>query len=207
MTFVKICGITNLEDALEAADAGADYLGFNFCRASPRYIEPKTARKIISELPPRTLTVGVFVNEKTPADVLRIVDIAGVEAVQLHGDESSEYCRQLKDRYVIKALSVNADFDVQSMVEFDVDAVLLDGFDQQVRGGTGKVFDWTVAKDAQKLILMLFLAGGLSPENVSEAIDIVQPYAVDVCSSIEREPGKKDIRRMKLFIERARRAG
>lgn len=206
MTFVKICGITNLEDAVTAVDAGADYLGFNFYPASPRYIAPNIARKIISELPPQILTVGVFVNEKTPADVLRIADVAGVKVVQLHGDEPSEYCKKLKDRYVIKALRVNADFDVQTVVGCGGDAVLLDGFDRQVRGGTGKVFDWRVAQNAQRLISKVFLAGGLSPENVGEAINTVQPYAVDVCSSIEREPGKKDVGRMKLFIERARRA-
>ena len=206
MTFVKICGITNLEDAVAAVDAGADYLGFNFYPASPRYIAPNIARKIISELPAQILTVGVFVNENTPADVLRTADVAGVKVVQLHGDEPSEYCKKLKDRYVIKALRVNADFDVQTVVGCGGDAVLLDGFDRQVRGGTGKVFDWRVARDAQKLISKVFLAGGLSPENVGEAINTVQPYAVDVCSSIEREPGKKDVGRMKLFIERARRA-
>lgn len=202
MTLVKICGITNLDDALGAAEAGADCLGFNFYPRSPRFIPPDLARKIVNQLPGSILTVGVFVNE-TPDDVERIADQAGVKAIQLHGDESPTYCESFSDRYLIKAFRVSSDFEWSAVNEYTVDALMLDGFDESLRGGTGKVFDWTVAQDVKRIAPKLFLAGGLSPENVVAAIETVRPYAVDACSSLESAPGKKNLARVASFIKLA----
>jgi len=201
MTFIKICGITNLPDALAALEAGADALGFNFYRPSSRYVEPAVARKIIEEIPKPVLTVGVFVNEDDPRS---IADEAGVSALQLHGDESPSYCKGLSDRHVIKTFAVDENFDVNIVLEYEVVAVMLDARHQKLRGGTGHVIDWSVARRVNALDVPMFLAGGLSPENVQEAIRIVNPYAVDACSSLESEPGKKDHDRLREFIERAR---
>lgn len=202
--FVKICGITNLEDARAAVRAGADALGFNFYHRSVRYITPRDARKIIEQLPSRVLTVGVFVNESEPEQVARLADTAGVEAVQLHGDESPAYCRELKNRFRIKALRVDAGFTPESAARYETEAILLDAFDKKTRGGTGRTFDWELAGRTRKLVQKLFLAGGLSPENVAEAIRAVRPFAVDACSSLESAPGKKDASRVSSFIAAAR---
>jgi phosphoribosylanthranilate isomerase len=204
MTLVKICGITNLEDALMCAESGADALGFNFYRQSPRYIEPLAARQIINILPKKILTVGVFVNEPTPATVERIVTESGIDAVQLHGDESPDYCRALGDRYVIKVLKAGTDFEPESALEYEGRAIMLDTFDPEIHGGTGRVFNWAVARKIRTLVPTLFLAGGLSPENVRDAINAVNPYAVDACSALEVNPGKKDSSRVEAFVKAAR---
>src|SRR6185295_18381876 len=148
------CGITNLTDALAAVEAGADALGFNFYRPSPRYIEPAAAREIIELLPRSVLTVGVFVNEP---DVERIARSAGVEALQLHGEEKPSECAALKSWYVIKALQVRGDFDVAKVTDYDVSAVMLDAGHKTLRGGTGHVFDWSVAKKVNELGVQMFL--------------------------------------------------
>ena len=203
MAFVKICGITNLEDALLSAAAGADALGFNFYRPSPRYIEPLAAREIIDRLPGNVLAVGVFVNEPTPETVERIASDAGVAAVQLHGDESADYCRALRDWYVIKVLKVGTDFDPVRALDYEVQAIMLDTFDPQIHGGTGRVIDWSVARKTRALVPKFFLAGGLSPENVQEAITEVGPYGVDACSALEISPGKKLPERVAAFVKAA----
>jgi len=200
MTFVKICGITNLPDALVAVSEGADALGFNFYRESSRYVEPLEARRIIEQLPSSVLTVGVFVNEETPEQLKAVASEAGVSAIQLHGDESPDYCSALRDSYVIKAFAVSEAFDIRTILEYSIDAVLLDASHHKLRGGTGKVIDWAVAKRVGKLGVKMFLAGGLTPENVREAIDTVNPYAVDACSGVERVPGMKDHRRLHKFF-------
>ena len=184
--------------------AGADALGFNFYRQSPRYIEPLTARQIINSLPKKILPVGVFVNEPTPAAVERIASDSGVGAVQLPGDESPEYGRALGDRYVIKVLKAGTGFEPQIALEYEGRAIMLDTFDPEIRGGTGRVFDWSIARKTRTLVPTLFLAGGLSPENVREAIMAVNPYAVDACSSLEELPGKKDSSRVEAFVKAAR---
>ncbi|MBA3354569.1 MAG: phosphoribosylanthranilate isomerase [Pyrinomonadaceae bacterium] len=204
MAFVKICGITNLEDALLSVAAGADALGFNFYRPSPRYIEPLAAREIMDRLPGNVLTVGVFVNEATPETVERISSDAGVAAVQLHGDESPEYCRALRGRYVIKVLTAGNDFEPQRALDYEVQAIMLDTFDPQMRGGTGRVMDWSVARRTRALVPKFFLAGGLAPENVQEAITAVNPYGVDACSALEISPGKKLPDRVAAFVKAAR---
>lgn len=207
MVRVKVCGITNLEDALVAVDAGADALGFNFYRRSARFIAPQDARRIIERLPETILSVGVFVNVESPEALTRIADEARVGALQLHGDESAEYCRALSpERFRIKALRVHQDFKPENAAAYETDAILLDAFDPQARGGTGQVIDWLLARQTRELVPKLFLAGGLSPENIEEAIAVVRPYGVDACSGLERAPGRKDAARVRDFIERARRA-
>ena len=205
MTLVKICGITNLNDALAAIAAGADALGFNFYKPSPRYITPQSAREIIDQLPGSPLTVGVFVNEESPQDVMNIANDAGIKALQLHGDESPEYCRELAaTTHVIKTLAVSDNFDPKLAYEYQVDAIMLDTRDNRLRGGTGRVFDWSIAQQVSQLIPKLYLAGGLSPENVAEAIKQVRPYAVDACSGLEDRPGSKNHERMRAFIDTVR---
>ena len=203
MTLIKICGISNLNDALAAVAAGANALGFNFYKPSPRYITPQNAREIVDQLPTSILTVGVFVNEHQHS-VRSIAGEAGIKALQLHGDESPSYCRELADSYVIKALAVSADSDVEMVNAYDVEAVMLDTRDTNLRGGTGRVFDWSIAKRVNERVPKLFLAGGLSPENIKEAITTVSPYAVDACSALEDRPGIKNQERMRAFIEIAR---
>ena len=200
MTRVKVCGITNLEDALAALDAGADLLGFNFYARSPRYVTPAGARKIIERLPEGTDCVGVFVNEPAPAEVERIARAAGLGAVQLHGDETPEYCQSLSGLTTIKALRVGADYTPESAAAYDTDAVLLDAYVAGERGGTGHTFDWTLATLTRERVTKLFLAGGLNPDNVAAAVAAVRPYAVDVCSGIETSPGRKSHELMRRFV-------
>lgn len=204
MTFVKICGITNLDDALAAVDAGADALGFNFYKPSSRYIDPDVVRDIVSRLPTTILTVGVFVNEQSPQFVEELARRASVTAIQLHGDESPDYCRAIENRYVIKALAAGADFDMQSALDYDVDAILLDAKHHTLRGGTGRVFDWSIAIEARHAIPKLYLAGGLGIENIEDAINFVDPFAVDACSTLEETPGKKSHERMRAFVKAIR---
>jgi phosphoribosylanthranilate isomerase len=200
MTLVKICGITTLADAMVAVEAGADALGFNFYRPSPRYIRPEKAREIIDRLPESILKVGVFVNEDVES-VARIATEANLSAVQLHGDETPEYCHELAGQYVIKVFRAGDGVDVET---YGVDAIMLDTKDDLLRGGTGRVFDWSIAQRTNDSTPKLFLAGGLSPENVAEAITTVRPYAVDACSSLEERPGRKDHTRVRAFVKAVR---
>lgn len=204
MVFVKVCGITNLEDARVAVEAGADALGFNFYRRSARFIEPAEARRIIESLPADVMSVGVFVNEGSAEEVARVADLSGVGAIQLHGDESPDYCRALAARRVIKALRVGPDFSPESVGRYETHAILLDAFDARERGGTGRVLDWQLARRIRELVPMLYLAGGLSPENVRQAIATVGPHAVDACSRLEDSPGRKNHQRLRAFIQAAK---
>ena len=205
MTFVKICGITNLDDALAAVDAGAEALGFNFWPRSPRYISPANAREITDQLPPSVLRVGVFVNEELQS-LLRVAGEANLNAIQLHGDETPDYCKHLTGRYVIKAFGATNQIKWDAVDRYNVDAIMLDSKDDILRGGTGRVFDWTLAQRERESVKSpaLFLAGGLSPENVGIAIATVRPYAVDACSSLETTPGKKNHERVRAFINAVR---
>jgi len=206
MTLVKICGITNLDDALAAVEAGADALGFNFYKPSPRYITPQHAREIIEQLSDSLLTVGVFVNEESPDAVQKIANESGVQALQLHGDESPEYCHELAaNHFVIKTFAVADTFNIETPNAYEVEAIMLDTKHNTLRGGTGRVFDWSVAKHLASTIPKLFLAGGLSPENIENAIETVRPFAVDACSALEEKPGKKNKERMRVFINTVRR--
>jgi len=206
MVRVKICGITNLEDALASIDAGAHALGFNFYPQSPRYLEPAAAGNIIRQLPASIMCVGVFVNVSGPEQVKLQASESGVQAIQLHGDESPAYCQELKEFFVIKALRVNADFEPQQAARYESEAVLLDGFSPLAFGGVGQSFDWSIATKTRELVGKLFLAGGLNPDNVTTAIKSVQPYAVDACSGLESVPGRKDIAKVRAFIEAVHQA-
>jgi phosphoribosylanthranilate isomerase len=205
MTLVKICGITNIDDAQAAAAVGVDALGFNFYNLSPRYIAPQSAHLIIELIPDSLLTVGVFVNEDSDT-VRRIAEESGIKALQLHGDETPEYCNELAaDYYVIKTFSVSDTFDIQTTKAYEVEAIMLDTKHNSLRGGTGRVFDWSVARRAASTIPKLFLAGGLSPENIENAIETVRPFAVDACSALEVRPGKKSEERIRVFVNTVRR--
>jgi phosphoribosylanthranilate isomerase len=208
MVRVKICGITNLEDALAAVEAGADALGFNFYPKSPRSIEPERARAIIERLPPFVTPVGVFVNEYDLEAIARVVTCARLAVVQLHGDEPPAFCRQVAERWrVIKAVRVASEIDPRGLADYSVHALLLDAARPGAYGGTGERFNWELARRVARVVPTLILAGGLSPENVAEAIRLVRPYAVDVCTGVEARPGKKDPERMRAFIAVAKAAG
>jgi phosphoribosylanthranilate isomerase len=195
---VKICGITNWPDARGACEAGADFLGFNFYRQSLRYIHPSKARQIIRRLPKKVSSVGIFVNE--PEDhICRIARAVGLKYIQLHGDETPEFVSRLRGLLpaigVVKAIRVRKTLQARQLTPFkDASAILLDGFDGHRRGGTGRTFNWAFARRATAQ--RIFLAGGLTPENVVEAIRLARPYAVDVCSGVEFSPGKKDAAKM-----------
>ncbi len=194
MTKVKICGITNLEDALLSVKFGADALGFNFYQKSPRYILPENARQIIEKLPEEVLKVGVFVNENLN-EICEIAEIAGLNALQLHGEETPEFAKELKAKTkleIIKAFRVSPEFKPEVVLKYEVDAILLDAYNPKEHGGTGETFDWEIAKKTQELFPKMFLAGGLSADNISWATLDVKPFAVDVCSGIESSYGKKD---------------
>lgn len=203
MVKVKICGITNLEDALISIEYGADALGFIFYERSSRYITPENVQEIIKELPPFVTTVGVFVNEAI-GTIREIKRTTAIDAVQLHGDETPETCEVLGNK-VIKVFRVSRG-EVPSplqLAKYCVSAYLLDTHREGLPGGTGEVFDWDAAIEAKKYGRVI-LAGGLTPDNVSEAVKKVRPYAVDVASGVEERPGKKDHKKVKEFIERAK---
>ena len=197
MVKVKICGITTLDDALMAVDAGADALGFVFHCASPRHIFPEQAARIISQLPPFIQTIGLFVNE-SPDTVNETASHCGIDIVQLHGEETPECCIAIYRR-IIKAVRIKDITSLDSMQNYPVSAFLLDAWSPVAHGGTGLTFNWNIAELAaqQKRII---LAGGLTPENVVKAIRKVRPYAVDVSSGVESSPGKKDRRKVVDFI-------
>ena len=204
-TKVKICGITNADDAAAAVEAGADALGFNFYRKSPRYIEPALAKQIVAGLPPFVMPVGVFVNEDVTT-VRSIMDACGLTIAQLHGDESAAYCEQLA-RPVIKALRLKDRASFLTLAEFQgrsgVRGFILDTFSESAYGGTGQVTDWALASEAAKCATIL-LAGGLTSANVGEAIRAVHPYGVDVSSGVERVPGRKDHAKIRAFLDAVR---
>jgi phosphoribosylanthranilate isomerase len=205
MTLVKICGITNFADALAAVEADADMLGFNFYAASPRYIEPEEARSIINKLPKTVISVGVFVNESLD-DIERIASTSGVSVLQLHGDESPEYCCALKPQHVLKVFNTAQDFDPKRISDYDVQLIMIDAGAETLRGGTGRLSDWSKARQVRELFPTMFLAGGLSPQNVGAAIEEVEPFGVDACSSLELAPGKKDHERVRDFVAAVRAA-
>jgi phosphoribosylanthranilate isomerase len=203
MVKIKICGITNLDDALAAEEFGADAIGFNFYKKSPRSIAPEKAAEIIAQLPPFILPVGIFVNEREER-IREIMGMTCIQAVQLHGDESPEFCQRFGS-HVIKAFQVKDKESLKHMVHYRVSAYLLDSYKDGLRGGTGTTFDWHLAVVA-KTFGRVILAGGLAPENVAEAVKLVQPYGVDVAGGVEKEKGIKDHAKMKKFISEVRRA-
>lgn len=204
MVRVKICGITNLEDALMAVEYGADALGFVFA-TSPRRIQPEVAKEIIMELPPFVSKVGVFVDEEAEA-VQKIAKECGLNSLQFHGKESPVYCSAFKGAYkVIKAFRVSADFKLETLRGYEVDGALLDTYIEGRAGGSGLTFDWKIAREVKVSSMRpLILSGGLSPENVAQAISETEPFAVDVSSGVEISPGKKDGEKMREFIRAAK---
>lgn len=195
---IKICGMTSIEDTLLAVKGGADAVGFIFYKKSPRAVSAKTVKSIVSALPPFIETVGVFVNE-TADRINRIADSCNLSAVQLHGDESPAFCKKIR-RKVIKAVRVQGKESFKGLSSYKVSAFLLDAFSEEQRGGTGETFDWRLVSEGKKYGPII-LAGGLDPKNVAHAIQKVKPYAVDVCSGVERQPGQKDPVRLKAFIK------
>jgi phosphoribosylanthranilate isomerase len=204
MVKVKICGITNLSDARRAVEAGADFLGFNFYPKSSRYIAPAAARRIVQRLPEKVASVGVFVNEPE-REMLAIAQQVGLDYVQLHGDETPEAVSRMRRSFrVIKAIRVRDALRASQLAIFKrASSILLDGFDAHLRGGTGKSFNWKLAKRAGRK-RQIFLAGGLTPENAAEAVSAARPFAIDVCSGVESRPGKKDAARMRALVAAVR---
>lgn len=201
---VKICGITNVEDGIAAAKAGADALGFIFYEESPRYLPINKAQLVIRDLPPMIVKVGVFVD--APEEVVfRAIGECGLNLLQFHGSETPEYCLQF-GVMTMKAFPVRDAQSLSRLTDFKTDAWLLDAYSPNKLGGTGESFNWDLAIEARKLGRPIFLAGGLTPGNVAEAVRRVQPYAVDVSSGVEASPGKKDHAKVKSFIDAAKSA-
>jgi len=195
---IKICGITNIEDARAAYDLGADALGFIFYKDSKRYVAPGTVKDIISELPPFITKVGVFVKSDLN-EILSIKEKTGIDIAQLHGDETPEFCISIPFK-VIKVIRVKDKSDLGQVAQYSDQDILFDTYSDKEYGGTGESFNWEVLKDLS-LSRNIILSGGLNPDNVLDAVKIVRPYAVDVSSGVESEPGKKDHKKIKQFIE------
>ena len=199
---VKICGITNAPDALAAVEAGADALGFMFYEKSPRHISIPDATKIIRELPPFVMKVGVFVDASEDL-VMRAIGDCGLNRLQFHGNESPEYCTQF-GLMNMKAFRIRDGESLKALADYPTDAFLLDAFVADKLGGTGEKFNWDLAVEAKKSGKLIFLAGGLTPENVADAVKKVQPFGVDVSSGVEAQPGKKDHDKVRAFIQAAK---
>ncbi len=195
---VKMCGITNHEDAQKAAFYGAWAVGFIFYKKSSRYASPSKVKKIIEELPPFITPVGVFVdqNEKAVKDICRFTRI---HTVQFHGDETAVYCKRFKDYKIIKAFRVGSFLEPTMIEKFKVDAYLFDAYQEDAYGGTGKIFNWDLIKK-NKFSRPVILSGGLNEGNIKEAIETTQPYAVDISSGLEKSPGIKDPRKIRAFF-------
>ncbi len=201
---IKICGITNLEDALAAVNFGADSLGFIFA-SSPRQITIEQAKKIIKKLPPFITTVAVVVNEKK-INLNKIINSGLFNALQLHGEEKPELCRYLSKKIkIIKSFRVKSKESLKNIGRYKVEAILLDTFLGHKYGGTGVSFNWDLAKKVTQKNCPVILSGGLNPDNVAAAIKKVRPYAVDTSSGIEKYPGKKDLKRLKKFINEVKK--
>jgi phosphoribosylanthranilate isomerase len=201
-TQVKICGVTSVADALMVAEAGADMIGLMFFEGSPRHISLATAVEINRALPPFVLRVGVFVNPDE-AHVLEAIAACGLNLLQFHGDEDSDFCTQF-GLMSLKAIRVRDPKSLKQLEDFHTDAFLLDAYAKSGLGGTGEKFNWELAVAAQQFGKPIFLAGGLTPENVADAVKQVRPFAVDVSSGVESAPGKKDAAKVRAFIQAAK---
>ncbi|MBC8001452.1 MAG: phosphoribosylanthranilate isomerase [Opitutaceae bacterium] len=201
---VKICGITNLPDAQMAAEAGADLLGFMFYEGSTRAIPIEAAAKIIKQLPPWVVKVGVFVNP-TGEEVRQAVSACSLSMLQFHGEEPPEFCTQF-GIMSIKAMSIRDETSIEALPAYHTEAWLLDSYVPGQKGGTGETFNWDLAVKARKLGRPIFLAGGLNPGNVADAVTQVRPYGVDVSSGVESAPGRKDPQKVRDFISAAKSA-
>ena len=200
---VKICGITRVEDAVAAVDAGADALGFMFHPASPRHVSIEVAAGVIRCLPPFIAKVGVFVDAAEDT-VRRTIAECGIDTLQFHGDERPEFCQRFAPLKIYKAFRIQNLESLPALSPYQCDAWLLDSFVPDKPGGTGALFNWDLAVEAGKLGRPIILAGGLTPENVGDAVRKVRPFGVDVSSGVEASPGRKDPGRVRAFIEAAR---
>lgn len=203
MVKVKICGITNLEDALASVNAGCDALGFVFYKKSPRYITPEKAKGIISQLPSQVIKVGVFVDSKEKT-IKYIAKFCSLDILQLHGHESPQFVRKFKSYKIIKAFRVKDRVDLGKVLKYKTFACLFDTFVKSKIGGTGKKFDWKLIRHIDDIKQPVFLSGGLTAENVKQAINAVRPHWVDVSSSVELRPGKKNHKKLTRFIRTAK---
>jgi len=205
MTKIKICGITNVEDAAWVANLGADYLGLVFAKESKRKVSLEKAKEIAARVPPYVEKVGLFVNEE-PNVVNKIIELCKLELLQFHGEETPEYCQQFKGRAkIIKAFRIKDEESLESIPQYDVDFYLLDAFVEGEQGGTGRVLNWDLALKVKEFGWPIFLAGGLNPNNVVEAIKKVDPFAVDVSSGVEASPRRKSVESMQEFINKVRK--
>lgn len=202
MIRIKICGITSLEDASLAIEAGANALGFIFYEKSPRFITVQKAANICAALPPFVSRVGVFVNE-IEYPIEKALNDCGLDTLQFHGDEPPGFCQKFPAKS-IKAFRLKDAESLKQITDYDVDAWLLDSYSEKMQGGTGKTFNWDYAIAAKKHGRPIILSGGLNTENVVQAIQKVQPYAVDVSSGVELSPGKKDSQKLFAFMRAAR---
>jgi len=203
MVGVKICGITNLEDAKASAEAGCDALGFIFCKKSPRYITAKTASEIISELPKKIIKIGVFVNAKERA-IKQIAKMCHLNVLQFHGDESPKFCDKFKNFKIIKTFRIKDKINPEAILKYKTFAYLFDTFAAAKPGGTGKTFDWKLIRHLGSIKRPIFLSGGLTEKNVKKAIKILRPRWVDASSSLEKYPGKKDYKKVREFVKAAK---
>lgn len=204
MTKIKICGITNKPDAIAAAELMPDMMGFVFYNGSKRYVMPKIMKDIANELPPYMVKVGVFVDE-TKERVSEIAQTCSLDMLQFHGDESPEYCARFKETYkIIKAFRIKDKTSLKGINDYDVDFFMLDAYSEKSKGGTGEIFDWKIIENFE-FLKPVILSGGLTPDNVRNAIEKLSPYGVDVSSGIEASPGKKDALLMKKFMENVRK--
>jgi len=203
---IKICGITNGKDARACAELGASMIGFNFYPKSSRYVEPRMARRIIETIPARVLAVGIFV-DASAEDIRTTADAAGVRCVQLHGRTLPDTCSELAREFrVIRAFSTNPQFQPEKVSLFGDCDVLIDAHHPNLRGGTGLTCDWPAARTTRSLARFLILSGGLTEQNVGQAIATVAPHAVDVCSGVESAPGVKNHKALEDFITAVRAA-
>jgi phosphoribosylanthranilate isomerase len=202
---IKICGITNMEDAVMAFAYGADALGFIFYEKSPRYLTPETAMRVIRNLPDDISKVGVFVNHDIHA-IREIYEFCGLDMIQLHGDESPDYCREFPQSILIKAISPRNEEDLSIVKRYGVKAVIIDARESGLYGGTGKKSNWELAAKLKEMHLLV-LSGGLNAGNILEGIRTVSPHAVDVNSGVELSPGKKDPKKVQSMIETVHAAG
>ncbi|MGD9564353.1 MAG: N-(5'-phosphoribosyl)anthranilate isomerase [Pyrinomonadaceae bacterium] len=208
MTKVKICGITNLEDARLSVEFGADMIGFNFFAGSKRFVDAEYAESIAERLVTPVTKVGVFVNQSIE-DILDAEGIVELDVIQLHGNESSDFVSELRTKSfakIIKVFRVGPNFRTVEIDDYAVDAIMLDSCSNTEFGGTGETFDWRLAAEVATVAKDFYLAGGLNSANVAEAIRLVKPYAVDVASGVESSPGKKDPKKVEAFIKNVKSA-
>jgi phosphoribosylanthranilate isomerase len=227
MTKVKICGITNKEDAFWASSLGTDFIGINFYKDSVRKVSVSNAKEIVSSLPKFTIAVGVFVDEELD-QVIKICKKVGITYVQLHGNETVEYCKELKLKFpeikIIKVIKIKPGYENQQNIQeyvntiFEqvkhfsevVDYIMFDTYIETAVGGTGEKFDWNVLVEIKNLLqkeninINFFVAGGLNADNVEEVVELLDPWCVDVCSGVERLPRRKDFEKMKVFIRKVK---